>query len=327
MLKLVLDQRTKLDDNRMGFQDTPSAELPRTPYSFDDIRYVYHNSGTIKRCVMALREECFRKGYEIKPKYKCKCKVCSQEYDHRPESGNCDNKIVNPYGVKVECNGELIEPDPLEKKRVEKFFTSVNANFQNLLQVLKQLEDDVNIHDDAWMLIRQEYDVTDYGDIVKTQVKEIVRASPKYMQFIRRPDGVLGHKYGVCLMHRDKVYDYQDKVCPVCGRGLHDVIAISVDVGGNQSTPKNFYIKDEVVHFSKYSPSMTIGYSPIATLWDTAVSLIKMVEYIYTSYDKRRIPAGVIAAKINTLVHGIHRCQQMRGKVLNAVGVVHDTVN
>lgn len=283
MLAMKLDGRTSLDDVRFNSGSEPSIKIPRTPYNYGSIKEVYHLNSTIKRCVMAIRQEAFRNGYSFEPLFNYKCMECGREYDYTPDDEVC------------ECGGVLQEPDETQVREAENFFKAVNENNQTLIQVLKEVEDDINIFDDGWIIARQQYEYDELGDIKSRRVKEFVRGSPLFMRFVADDKGRPGRKWGVCLKHRDEAFNWEDKVCPICGRKLHNVVAVGIERGGRYSNSRTYYIDGEVIHASKYSPSMTYGYSPISTLWDTSVALVKMTEYIYANYNMKRIPSGVIS--------------------------------
>ena len=61
------------------------------------------------------------------------------------------------------------------------------------------------------------------------------------------------------------------------------------------------YTEGEVIHLSKWSPSKLYGRSPVATMWRQVNTLIAMDNYVYSAYQKRRMPRGVMVIKSSNL--------------------------
>ena len=52
---------------------------------------------------------------------------------------------------------------------------------------------------------------------------------------------------------------------------------------------------------SKYKPSKLYGRSPVNTMWRQAMTLTAMDNYIYTAYQKRRMPKGIVSVTTDNL--------------------------
>jgi len=259
----------------------PGIRHPEIAPSLPLIKYVHDNSPALKIATLKLRESIFRRGFEWTPKFKAKCVNCGKEFE--VEAERCD-----------ECGALTRPPDESEVRRAEDFFRKVNVNKQHLIHLLKQVEDDINIFDDGYVVGIKEYWQDQEGNVIFESLKEIVRGNPITMRIVANENGELGGKWWTCLHHRDIILE-EPKTCPKCGRKTFEVYYVSVEGGG--SSPSAYYIDGEVIHVSKYSPSALYGYSPIVTLWEYALTLIHMIRYVYDSYTEQRLPRGVLAIK------------------------------
>ena len=130
------------------------------------------------------------------------------------------------------------------------------------------------------------------------RIKEVMRGDPIFMRIVSDKRGVRGGRYKVCPIHRDKVaYPGQEEECEVCGNKMEEVHYVNMAGSGKTQ----YYIDGEVIHISKYSPSKLYGKSPVNTLWRQAMTLTAMDNYLYTAYQKRRIPKGIISVTTDNL--------------------------
>jgi phage portal protein BeeE len=171
---------------------------------------------------------------------------------------------------------------------------------QTFMDVLREIEYDLNITDDAFMILIKEYYIDEETNKVQFyRIKEVVRGDPIFMRIIADKRGVRGGRYRVCPVHRDNVKSYseEEKSCDICGHELEDVH--HVNTAGSGKT--QYYLKGEVIHLSKYQPGKLYGRSPVSTLWRQAMTLTAMDNYMYTSYSKRRMPKGLISVTTDNL--------------------------
>ena len=171
---------------------------------------------------------------------------------------------------------------------------------QTFMDVLRELEYDLNITDDAFLIMIKEYYINpETNELEFYRIKELVRGDPIFMRIIADKRGVRGGRFKVCPIHRDEVKSYsgEEKNCSICGHELEDVH--HVNTAGSGKT--QYYLKGEVIHVSKYSPSKLYGRSPVSTLWRQAMTLTAMDNYMYTAYSKRRIPRGILSVTTDNL--------------------------
>ena len=247
---------------------------------------VSHENLILRTVISKLQQEIFRRGYYWEKKFQMKCTQCEEEFNHEVEECNL-------------CGGELREPDVNQLLYPKSLLDTENSMEQNFMHVLNEIEKDLNIVDDAFLILIKEYYVDpETSDIKFFRVKEIIRGDPIFMRIISDKRGVRGGRYKVCPLHRDQIaYPGQDDACTICGNNMQE--AHYANMAGSGKT--QYYLEGEVIHLSKYSPSKLYGRSPVNTMWRQAMSLTAMDNYIYTAYQKRRTPKGIISVTTDNL--------------------------
>ena len=250
--------------------------------------YSVANENLILRTVLStLQQEVFRRGYYWEKKFHKKCVECDKEYQHDVDT--C-----------IECGGEVRDPDPNEIVYPRWLVDQRNSMEQSFMDVLREIEYDLNIMDDAFMiLIKEYYQDPETKEVSFYRVKEIIRGVPIYMRIIADKRGVRGGRYRSCPIHRDVVRSYSDneKNCEICGHVLEDVHYVNTSGSGKTQ----YFLEGEVIHVSKYNPSKLYGRSPVSSLWRQAMTLTAMDNYMYTAYSKRRMPKGLISVTTDNL--------------------------
>ena len=236
----------------------------------------------LRTTINTLTQEIFRRGHYWKKKFHFKCTKCEEEYQH--EVKEC--KLCGSSDFKTPDVDQILYPRWFVKQR--------NGMDQSFTDVMREIEFDLNIVDDAFIVLLKEYYINpDNKQIEFFRVKEMVRGDPTFMRIVADKRGVRGGRYLVCPVHRDKTHPFggEDKKCEICKLELQDVHFINTAGSGKTQ----YYIEGEVVHVSKFQPSKLYGRSPVATMWRQAMTLSAMDNYMYLAYQKRRIPRGVLA--------------------------------
>ena len=237
----------------------------------------------LRTTINTLCQEIFRRGYYWEKKFHKKCTNCGEEYQHDTVN---DCRICGNEDFDSPDADQIIYPRWLMKKR--------NSMDQSFIEVMKEIEWDLDIVDDAFLLLIKEYFIDpDSGEIEFFRVKELVRGDPTFMRIVADKAGKRGGRYLLCPIHRDKTYPHNGdhSECDVCSLPLQDVHYINTAGSGKTQ----YYIEGEVLHTSKFNPSKLYGRSPVASMWRQAQSLTAMDTYIYLAYQKRRIPRGILA--------------------------------
>ena len=265
----------------MGIQERRFTQHVAGQYMYD----LAKNSTIVRSCLVQLKTEIFRRGYEWVKSFDFKCLNCG--YEHHKHVEEC-----------MACgHTELRTPDPQQRQYAESFFKDyVNSSHQLFIDVLKELETDLNIMDDAYLILIKDYYLDDDGCVVMSRVKEIYRGDPTTLFIEVDEDGDRGHSRYTCVTHRDVVSEEKHDRCPECNSMLHPIEFTNKSQGDEQH-----YITGEVIHFSKYSPSRLYGHPPVVTLHSHIFTLSAMEGYISTSYQKARTPRGILAVQTNNM--------------------------
>jgi hypothetical protein len=265
----------------MGIQEKDNSYLLTAPI----IYHIVTQSTIVRTCITQLKQEIFRRGYHWDAKFAVKCRSCGKEHENATKE--C-----------VQCGSlELEKPNPEQLKYAKDFLEGyVNCSEQMFIDVLKELEDDLNIMDDAYMVMVKEYYADNNNSVRMHRIKEVYRGDPVTMHIYSNELGERGKSGYTCLRHRDRIHSTTTELCEVCNSELHPVHYVNRVNGEEQ-----YFVKGEVLHFSKYSPSRLYGLSPIMTLWNNVTTLIAMENYVNSSYTKARMPKGLLAVQTRNM--------------------------
>ena len=266
-----------------GIQEKETSYMITSPV----IYHVANQSVVLRTCITQLKNEIFRRGYHWEEKFTRKCNSCGKE--HQRPTDEC-----------VECGStDLSKPDPKQLKYIEKFLDgSVNKAEQLFIEVLKEMEDDLNIMDDAYLVMVKEYFLDNNGVIRMHRIKEIFRGDPVTMHIYADEMGERGNKGFTCIKHRDFITEDPGARCETCGGG---VSLYPVHYVNRVNGLEQYYLRNEVLHFSKYSPGRLYGLSPVITLFNALTTLIAMDNYVNSSYTKARMPRGLLAVQTRNM--------------------------
>ena len=249
--------------------------------------YAVSTECLILRTVLAkIRQEMFRRGHYFEKRFHKKCTECSEEYQHEVEVCNI-------------CQGPVRDPDHDEITYVKWLLNQNNSMDQAFIHILNEIENDLNIVDDAFLILVKEYYIDpESKEVAFFRVKEMVRGDPIFMRIVADKRGVRGGRYKVCRIHRDEIKTHAESdTCETCGMDLHDVHYVNMAGSGKTQ----YFIEGEVLHLSKYNPTKLYGRSPVNTMWRQAMTLTAMDNYMYTAYQKRRMPKGIISVTTDNL--------------------------
>ena len=304
------------------------AKLPIFPFPLIMIYELADNVDSLRIPIETLNREIFKNGFEVVEKWKFKCTVCAKEFQYKPLKGSVPddqpqesndsrptigsdetNKSVQISGD-MECDNcgsnKLLRPLPQNRKILEDLLhKTVNGNEQTIEDITRQLERDLEIADNAYLLILKNYfidDKTGEIDPKKTEVKELLRVDPPQMAMIADSDGRIGYddKHNAVFVcpkfeHRDK--RLTQNVCDRCGtKALKAVCEVNSVYSVGIPQPKRVvYGEGEVLwKAGKYKPGLIYGFSPIYAIWSKVMALSHMDEYIRKYFDKMRPPRGML---------------------------------
>ena len=239
----------------------------------------------LRSILQHLSVETFRKGWDWKAKFVVRCKGCEQEYQQQVDE--CKS-----------CGGELRKADRGQIEYAEGVLSNNNRMTQTFIDILREAEMDLNIVDDAYIVLTKEYFVDpDSKKPMFFRIKEVSRADPIFMRIMSDKRGIRGGTQYTSLIDRSYRTSDPTKACPVSGMPVVPIHYINLAGVGNGQV----YTEGEVVHISKWSPSKLYGRSPVATMWRQVNTLIAMDNYVYSAYQKRRMPRGVMVIKSSNM--------------------------
>ena len=265
----------------MGIQERETNHMMTGPIIYN----IVNQSVIARTCVTQLKQEVFRRGYIWEKSFESRCNTCGKEHQ-RPvmECPTCKST-------------DLSSPDPKQKEYAEKFIEGyVNKSEQLFIDVFQELEDDLNIMDDAYIVLVKEYFIDGNGKIRMHRVKELYRGDPVTMFIYSDELGRRGTKGFTCVNHRNVVHTDPHELCEICNSNLFPIHYVNRVNGQDQ-----YFLKGEVLHFSKYSPSRLYGMSPVITLFNAIMTLIAMENYVNQSYTKSRMPRGLLAVQTRNM--------------------------
>ena len=307
------------------------AKLPIFPFPLIMIYELADNIDALRIPIETLNREMFKNGFEIVERFKYKCANCSKEFKYKPiqekelkarnaveaqgtiaqeEQMESETTSDAQAGDKLQCDtcgsNDLQRPIPEHRKILEKLIEQpVNGNNQTIEDVARMLERDLEIADNAYMLLLKNYNLDDNtGDINwdNTEIKECLRIDPPQVAMIADSDGRIGYddkrnKVWVCprFEHRDRRLT-TDR-CDRCGaEALKAICEVNSVYSIGIPQPKRVvYGEGEIIwRAGKYRPALIYGYSPIYAVWSKAMSLSHMDEYIRKYFDKMRPPRGML---------------------------------
>jgi hypothetical protein len=265
----------------MGIQEKDTSYMLTSPI----IYHIVTQSTIVRTCITQLKQEIFRRGYHWDAMFAVKCGSCGKEHENATkECADCGSVDLN-------------KPNPEQLKYAKDFLEGyVNCSEQMFIDVLKELEDDLNIMDDAYMVMVKEYFADNNNSVRMHRIKEVYRGDPVTMHIYSNELGERGKSGFTCLRHRDRIHSTTTELCEVCSSELHPVHYVNRVNGEEQ-----YFVKGEVLHFSKYSPSRLYGLSPVITLWNNVTTLIAMENYVNSSYTKARMPKGILAVQTRNM--------------------------
>ena len=214
------------------------AKLPIFPFPLIMIYELAKNIDGLRIPIDTINRETFKNGFEILEKFRYKCDNCSKEFDFKPLKEDSDDtepqaemqgELLMPQKAMIpaerkrkeilECDScgskKLKRPEPTHRKFLERLYTkAINNNDQSLEDVMRGIERDLEIADNAYLLLLKNYNINDAtGEIVweKTSIKEMLRIDPPQVAMISDSDGRIGFDdkripVYVCphFEHRDK---------------------------------------------------------------------------------------------------------------------------
>ena len=256
-------------------------EWLRTAYAYrrmflQDLYLLAFDSAEVRTPFLHLRNQVFKKGFDDwKPNFKFKCAnpECGKEFQERIDE--CDKCHSTKFKI----------PDEDQYVDFDKFRTNANIFGNSLEEILKITLDDLNVADDAWILLNKQYKKADqlYGQVI-----EVRRIHPALVEFDLDKSGIPKNSHWICLFHRDVIHT-EGGECNECKGNLIPVMYVYNHRGRRIYVPEG-----EMIHISKFSPSETYGYSMLLTIMQKVLTLSGMDRFLYRYFFERKAPTGMI---------------------------------
>ncbi len=278
-----------------------------------NLQWISNNLSELRTIQNKVKDEIFRQGIDVKEKFARKCFNCEAEFDTEEEF--CED-----------CKIETSEPDFEQTKVLDTIMEKANNNGQSLQEVLEQCDLDVEVFDDAWLYLVGQYFylpngklLKDSNDVPNFDVIEFLRGDPLQFGFVVNKEGIVGvdeddKQIWFCLEHREtmvkaKIGEDVERRCR-CEKELvmayyySEPVTVglqgNLNLGGSVDVGKRKYFADwEVKHFSKYSPSLTYGFSPVISVYPKAMMLYHQDQFLMSFFQHERPPKMLLGFKTN----------------------------
>ena len=267
---------------RPGAEETPYASDSqgiKVPYRYDSVNNyrghdeLYKSSDIWRTIISAVTRKMFHRGIEILP------------------------KVENPSEEQKDVILQLLHKS--------------NDNNQTLRDVLNMFDRYLNIHDDSYSIIAKDYTFNQQGEIIHGEPQEIISSHPEYMRIISDAEGRRGYndkgeRVFVNPAERTKMITQSEaesmnfvaptghKLVPAIYRGEmgQDYGTTASQMDGQERYV--YYIEGEVLHLSKFHPSLLYGYSPGYSIWMKLTTLIGQDRYFLLNYMRNRPPRAML---------------------------------
>ena len=321
----------------VGFKGVRQQLFQR--FNLVDLYAIAHNNSVVKTATGNLKQEVFRRGMTWDPAYFVRDRRDGKDYDPETiekmrEKQPKKYRSLRPF---------LMRPDPQQRVKLEQMMQNVNLYGQTFLRLLQEVEDDLNIADDAFIFISSEYEYKCCPDgfwhsgeeKMVRHVKQIQRLDPVFVEFDTDQENRPGFAHHVCPLHREELLaippdeewhtNWKGR-CPQCNHTTFPVIYRYAPYKGTFGTRSGikgpdqqayYMLAGEVIHSSKFSPTELYGYSPLLSIYEKALSLIGMDRYLYDYFFERQIPQGVVTTVTDNPDDLEMRKEQMLSRTLN----------
>lgn len=180
-----------------------------------------------------------------------------------------------------------------QKAKIERLKKCANYNRQTMKEVLMEVEDDINIVDDGYLLARKNYLINAYNEIIGAEVQEFIRIHPISVEMMFDDTSRLGYdKEG-----REIFFDVEDRTQTTYAKKNKNgipTLRACFKVKSTKDGQYQYYDTSELLHVSKYHPTKLYGFSPLYSLNNKVMTLINMDYYIRQYYSGNKVPKGML---------------------------------
>lgn len=300
-----LDNRSGLTNPRPENYPIPYApyiqsggQIEKVPIMLFSIRWLYdisYASDVVRTILRTITGETFKNGYDVRERFKSKCLECDREFE--------EDIDICPYD-----GGITRAPDYDEYKKLKEFTITSNQFGDDFMDVLKQIDNDVNVVDNGYIYLEKDYFYGENGKMVGATVKRLLRLAPERMRLIMTAHGggrgENGEYFYFCPIHRKRltiIPEYEGDMlierheapsCPDCGGDM-----ILAWYGAREEEEPVYFGQEEVYHMKRWSHSEGYGVPPMYSIYLKVLSLLKMDRFILDAYHLQRSPQGLLILK------------------------------
>lgn len=332
LMKALSNQNLKRPAMDRFFSSSESgAKVPLFPVSLRLVQAMADDVDALRLVIEIIQREMFKNGFEIIPKYKYKCKnpECEKEYKTKPIDMEEDDDVEVSKGMvegdvkdeKLKCDvcgkTEFSQPSPQGRKKLQDLLDKPqNDNNQKLEPIAKMFERDLDVFDNAYLLLLYDYSFDSAGEITGKTLKEMLTISPISVEMIGNMQGRLGiddqgQEHYTCVRHRTEQFTRRPSEekprCNRCKRALIRAVMCvnNARTGGLDGSKLYYGLKEMIFLPGKYKPGLLYGYSPVFSIWSKCESLKFMDDYVRQYFDRKRPPRSLllIGTKNTTTAH------------------------
>ncbi len=288
-----------------------NSKTPLYRWSYSWVMDLYYGSDVLRTIVNGISDEAFKNGFDIVPKFVVKCTNIECGYEMYEDKKTC------PI-----CGHQTRKPDFSQKMRAEDFSKKTNRFNADLFQIIKGADKDLNIFDNAFLLLTMKYLYDEAGNIIGAEIDDIVRLSPDKVKLnisnygMGRGDN--GTYLYVCPEHREKIAVREKKGKYYCDLDHKEMLecwfaANPQGSAGSGASGQNIYFgKKELIHLKRWSSQEGYGVSPVYTIWRKVLTLIKMDDFTLEAYSLQRTPRSflIIRGKMDDVRRGFEYVMQ-----------------
>lgn len=300
-----------VENNPYSTFNSDAAKIPNIPLGFKFCYDLYNYNDVVRTIVRTLVGETFRNGMSVKERFVLKCNQCKYEYDTEVDKcKHCGNDKNNKDGLGFR------RPDQDEKRDLEKLMKDVNMNDETIKDVLMAVATDVNVIDNAFLVVRKRYGYNSKNEVEAAEVIEVLRGATIALKLVQNTQGRYGrtddHQYVMfCLEHRTEKYELKEEdlkdpkkaYCRHCGLKMYPAYYVYDQTGYvtpiRSGLQRVYFTNGEILHFKKFSHGVGYGFPPMLSIWIKALILMKMDWFILQAYNLQRPPKGMLVMKAN----------------------------
>ncbi len=293
-----LDSRTGVYNPRPENYPIPFApyiqaggEVEKVPIMLFSIRWLYdmtYASDVLRTIIRTITGETFKNGFDIQEKFKSKCLECGREFQ--------EELTLCPFD-----GGLTRVPDYNDYRTLSSFMKTVNGFGESFVQVLREVDNDVNITDNGYIFLQKDYYYDSMNNIVGAEIQNILRLTPEKIRLIMSGHGggrgENGEHYYFCPMHRKELLvapaekDFKPR-CPVCNGE-----SLEAWYGAREEDRPVYFSQSEIYHLKRWSNTQGYGVPPMYSIYLKVLALLKMDRFITDAYNLQRTPQALLILK------------------------------